>query len=125
MLTDVYTKSLPTGVKSGMPILYYKADTSNNKHDSTLPMTFSDNCGNIYNYLDNSELVELGKPWVTGTSVTKTHKMEDADVFYDSIKSDKITTTEMPMRPDSYILISAGFDGEYGTSDDIYNYNKK
>jgi hypothetical protein len=23
---------------------------------------------------------------------------------------------------DSYILISAGFDGEYGTSDDVFNF---
>ncbi len=28
-----------------------------------------------------------------------------------------------PIRADSYILMSAGFDGEYGTKDDIYNFS--
>ena len=27
-----------------------------------------------------------------------------------------------PCNPDTYILISAGFDGVYGTGDDIVNY---
>ena len=30
-----------------------------------------------------------------------------------------------PYRPESYILISAGFDGRYGTSDDITNFEQQ
>ncbi len=29
-----------------------------------------------------------------------------------------------PYRSDSFILLSAGFDGEYGTRDDVYNFQK-
>ena len=29
-----------------------------------------------------------------------------------------------PYRADSYILMSAGFDGLYGTKDDVFNFEK-
>jgi prepilin-type N-terminal cleavage/methylation domain-containing protein len=34
----------------------------------------------------------------------------------------KITAKPMPQRPDSYLLISAGADGLYGTADDVTNF---
>ena len=46
--------------KTGMPILYYKANTANTLHDYQYPDK------SIYNYLDNDELVQLGLPWNTG-----------------------------------------------------------
>jgi hypothetical protein len=36
----------------------------------------------------------------------------------------KITAKLTPHRPNSYLLISPGYDGEYGTADDITNFNK-
>jgi len=129
VLCDVYSRTLPTGKKAGMPVLYYKADTTNTLHDPADPHrpTPTDSCGNIYNYWDNQELILLGKPWVTGGAGTtqKDHNMGNPQVFYDETQSEKVTTTKMPRRPDTYILISAGFDGEYGTSDDICNYQKQ
>jgi hypothetical protein len=45
------------------------------------------------------------------------------DFFYrDYIRDPKVTATDWPYRPDSYILVSAGKDGEYGTDDDIRNF---
>ncbi len=63
VLCDVYTRDMRTGKKTGMPILYYKADTSNYLHDPNQPMDATNSGGNIYNHWDNRALVALGKPW--------------------------------------------------------------
>ena len=49
----------------------------------------------------------------------------DPTRFYKNTQSDQITTTRRPYRADQYILISAGPDGEYGTADDICNFDWK
>ena len=117
-----------TSGRTGMPILYYKADTSKTGHDANAvppPNT------NIYNYQDNADLVMLGLPWdpppPAGTGPP--HQLyqdplltKNWERFYISTRDDKITTTVKPRRADSYILISAGFDGLYGTRDDIFNF---
>jgi prepilin-type N-terminal cleavage/methylation domain-containing protein len=122
VLCDVYTRQLPTGIKAGMPILYYKADTANNRHDlANLPASPDGSTTNIYNIWDNQELVKLGKV----TARAEMHALLSADRFYKNTKSDKVTTVDTPYRPDSYILISAGYDGEYGTADDIFNFEWK
>jgi type II secretory pathway pseudopilin PulG len=121
VLCDVYTRAtnLKTGKRIGMPVLYYKANTSHISHDLTNP----DNPDNIYNYKDNHELVGLGKPWDPG-GVAHT-LFSDTTKFYTSTRNKKIPTNiTRPYRADSYILISAGFDGEYGTPDDIFNFEE-
>lgn len=125
VLCDVYAQQTQSGEKTGMPILYYKADTANTMHDPNLAMTVSDNGGNIYNYYDNQELVKLGKPWMASGSASSAHKMVDPRRFYRNTRSDKISTTARPFRPDEFILMSAGWDSEYGTADDICNYEWK
>ncbi len=110
----------------GMPILYYKADTAKTKHDFTHPDD------SVYNYKDNSTLVGLGMPFTAG--VHPLNQMYDKDNnpigpaglrFYLNTKSDKVTSTTVPVRSDSYMLISAGNDGLYGTRDDICNFEWK
>lgn len=127
VLCDVYAKDMRSGKKTGMPILYYKADTASTFHDPNLAgaMTVSNANGNIYNYLDNNELVALGKPLLGTSGSASTHLMADPIRFYQNTKSDKITTASRPFRADEYILISAGWDGEYGTADDICNFEWK
>ncbi|MGB2808411.1 MAG: type II secretion system protein, partial [Sedimentisphaerales bacterium] len=118
VLCDAYTRvmNLNTGKRIGMPILYYKANTSNTMHDHTLtPLS-----QNIYNYMDNDQLVGVGKPWDPTTPHTLSG---DAQRFYDSTRNQKIKALR-PYRVDSYILISAGFDGEYGTPDDVFNFGE-
>jgi len=129
VLCDVYGRRTANGLKTGMPILYYKANTAYSQHDSTLQMSATDNGGNIYNYLDNESLLLLGKPWDKSPSPTP-HKLsasgtDGVDRFYWNTQSDKITTTERPFNADKFILISAGYDGEYGTADDICNFDWK
>lgn len=126
VLCDVYARQMRNGKKTGMPILYYKADTANSFHDPNVAssMSATSSQGNIYNYYDNQSLIQLGKPWqasgTTGTSAN--HKMVDPIRFYRNTQSTQITTTTRPFRADTFILISAGWDAEYGTADDICNF---
>lgn len=132
VLCDVYTRQLHN-VKAGLPVLYYKANTANPLHliDASgavhRPPTPYDDAGNIYNFWDNQELIDLGKPLVTGGAGTEEdqHELADYERFYKNTRSDKITTIAKPNRSDSYILISAGYDAEYGTADDICNFEWK
>jgi len=126
VLCDVYGRRTANGQKTGMPILYYKANTAYSFHDPSVAVSTTDNSGNIYNYWDNEELVVLGKPWDTSSGSTP-HKLsvtsaEGVTRFFKNTQSDKIVTASRPYNADTFILISAGYDGEYGTADDICNY---
>lgn len=112
--------TLPDGkttAKAGTPILYYKASTSSKTMKPGSPRE------QIYNVRDNMPLITLGKLPEPDPD-RDPHKLEDEQFFYTDyqIIDPKVTTTEWPHRPDSYILISAGADGDYGTSDDIFNF---
>jgi type II secretory pathway pseudopilin PulG len=124
VLCDVYERQMASGEKTGMPILYFKANTANNLHDpnSFLP-TMDNSNGNIYNYWDNQQLVMLGKPWETSTGTP--HALARWEQFYRVTQNHKISPARRPYRPDEYILLSAGYDGEYGTVDDIFNFDWK
>jgi type II secretory pathway pseudopilin PulG len=131
VLCDVYNLRVTnksSGKKVGMPILYYKANTANTEHDVANP----DNPNNIYNYLDNYEMVALGMPGQKPPPAGPAHDLIDPSPkrFYLNTKNDQIydsarPTFARPYRADSYILISAGYDCEYGTADDICNFEWK
>jgi prepilin-type N-terminal cleavage/methylation domain-containing protein len=102
-------------VNAGMPILYYKANTSG----IGLVRDQRQEVDSIYRYSDNKGLVTIppnnwyfdsDNPPVVG--------------FRNFITDPKVSGTALPWphRPDSYILISAGIDGLYGTADDITNF---
>ncbi len=103
-------------VRAGTPILYYRANTSSKIFD-TGPLN-----KRIYYCYDNALLIRLGR-----MTDSKAHKLADDnfEYFYDEdykIRDPKVAAMKWPYRPDSYILISAGADGLYGTSDDICNF---
>ena len=112
-----------------MPILYYKANTADILHDFENP----DNPQNIYDYRDNHSLVMLGKPWDPPSAGGTPHRLaieagqQPGYRFYMNTTNDKVlassTAAVRPYRADTFILISAGSDGEYGTPDDITNYD--
>ncbi len=84
-------------------------------HDLANP----DNPQNIFNYKDNQALLVLGVPGKLG----ETHPLADPKRFYLDTQN-----REMPSKPyrrDSFILISAGEDGHYGTADDVCNFEWK
>jgi prepilin-type N-terminal cleavage/methylation domain-containing protein len=118
VLCDIFgVKELVVGdrkTKAGTPILYYQANLSSKIHDG-------DTDDSIYRHTDNQVLCNL--PVLANPA--RTHRLSDRDYFYDEyIRDPKIDALPLgwPYRPTSYILISAGYDGEYGTQDDITNF---
>lgn len=121
VLCDVYTRVIHkvTGKRIGMPILYYTANTSKTGHS----MEAVGKGDAIYDYHDNHELVARGLPWEPPPGGPKHKLFEDPETFYTSTLNDKIAIPR-PCRSDTYILLSAGFDGEYGTGDDVFNFDR-
>lgn len=110
------------GKSIGMPILYYRANTSNTRHNLINPL----DPRNIYYFGHNHRFVGLGAPWEPGR---KHPLFEDPIKFYEMTVNDQIDLDgdgvgDRPYKADSYILLSAGYDGLYGTDDDIFNFNK-
>jgi prepilin-type N-terminal cleavage/methylation domain-containing protein len=105
---------LPNGktASAGAPILYYKANTSQKVING------------IYNPLDNDSIVQI-KQKADGRIHPLADSTNNYQYFYDYIRDPKIDARPWPYRPDSYILISAGADGLYGTGDDIRNFGNK
>jgi hypothetical protein len=141
VLCDSYNRvtNKTTGKKIGMPILYYRADTAKSAFPiaGATPTSPADMQSNrltyIYNYYDNQQIIDFGIPWMT---TTYAHPMgsdgkitpdsltiaDSPKKFYDTIRDNRISPGDRPCKADSYILISAGFDGLYGTKDDIFNF---
>ncbi|MHC4387598.1 MAG: hypothetical protein ACYSX1_03225, partial [Planctomycetota bacterium] len=110
VLCDVYRKveHATSGDLVGMPVLYYSANTARYGE-------------NIYSFAHNADLIGLGKPWENGQPP---HVLDEGR-FVNGIRNDEImnnTGIYRPHRDNSYILLSAGYDGEYGTGDDISNF---
>jgi len=128
VITDVFqqTTSLCSGdgSKLGMPVLYYTADPSKLVHDANTPPAVATPNPNIYNFDDNYAITTMGCPWDTApSSGGPTQPMDDDPlVFYDEITNTRITSTPRPHNADGYILMSAGWDGLYGTRDDVFNF---
>jgi hypothetical protein len=114
VLCDTYARKRPSGKKTGMPILYYRARPGGTTHDVNNP----DNSQNIYSYKDNHTLMRLGVPG--GPNVV--HPLAEPRRFYLNTQRDGIAGPAQPSRKDTFILISAGGDGLYGTADDICNF---
>ena len=127
VIGDVFGKGaeiLLEGVrrKASLPVLYYRADTSGKVADE------------IYDFADNNMLVQAKERMDqiqkgTAPSGTLWNRLADTSgvSFYDRIRDPRASTANfiVPHKPDSYILISAGADGLYGTYDDIHNFPKR
>ncbi|MGE5297467.1 MAG: hypothetical protein ACM3VT_21810, partial [Solirubrobacterales bacterium] len=112
VLCDVFEKKRLSGKKTGMPILYYRANRLGNAHQAGDP-------NNIYDYRDNLALVSLGVPG----EPNMVHPLIDPKRFYLNTQDVRVKSSPQPCRADSFILISAGSDGLYGTADDICNFD--
>ncbi len=133
VLTDVYNRadikscSEQLGNKVGMPILYYKADVRSLIFDPC--DTFSKPAvENIYDFRDNHFLVRLPLPWESGTippmADLSTTPEGPTRWFYNRITNPAITSTPTPYKRNSYIMISAGYDGIFGTNDDVFSFRR-
>ncbi len=116
-------------VKVGAPVLYFKANTASKVFfsGSNGDWKSNDYPTYIYNYDDNEGFFKL-KPMTDETAISPYDFNEHGDSavkkFYDNITNPHVTTIDRPYNPRSYILISAGNDGIYGTSDDITNFGE-
>jgi type II secretory pathway pseudopilin PulG len=131
VLCDEYPRvsNIFTGVRIGMPVLYYKADVSKLQHDATLISE------SVYDARDNQNLVDKPLPWdlnynhpmATAGVTPDNAAVEGLDLFYKMTRDENVPTVgnvSRPRRPDSYILMSAGYDGLYGTDDDVFNFGE-
>ncbi|MHC5184293.1 MAG: type II secretion system protein [Planctomycetota bacterium] len=131
VLCDVYArKRSGTGSKkTGTPVLYYRAHTNFKVQDETLDSNGSGNVDDddIYSYYDNESLLQLGMPDDGTQFAVELSTLPGGVVeFFDNmIVNDQVQTVRRPFRADTYILISAGKDGDFGTADDIYNFDKE
>lgn len=129
VICDVFGTRLMTAgkktVKAGAPILYYKANTSSKTIDYTTEPLYTKL---IYNRMDNYNFIRLVKEEADRLKYpsrpTPVNPLAGpASVFYDYIDDPKVTAMPWPSNPDSYLLISAGPDGLYGTGDDMCNFD--
>ena len=114
----------------GTPILYYRANPASRLFDPANPDD------SIYNARDNAPLINLRRlaDWAKPQDARRRHWFEPDykdsgfEFFYEYIRDPKVEARPSvggygwPYRPDSYLLISAGADGLYGTDDDIKNF---
>ena len=125
VLCDMYANVTHrlTGRLVGMPILYYRANPSGNLHDPEVsPSPVLPPLYNFYDYRDNNALADLGVPFDTSLS----HPLFDNPaVFYQKTLNPQIQVVgNRPYNANSYILLSAGFNGLYGTDDDVFNFGR-
>jgi len=120
VLCDVWRRvtHIGTGKKVGVPVLYYKARASKTAHDINDP----NNPENIYDYRDNHALLALGVP---GKPEQRHPLFENPRIFYEMTRDYKVTKLSRPNRADTFILLSAGYDGLYGTQDDVANFDMR
>ena len=131
VLCDVYAKkrSGTNAKKTGTPILYYRARTNFTMQDyqngpvGLNPGGVEDD---IYYYYDNDNLIDMGMPddGIPYTLVTGGPAGDSEENFEDWIINENVQTVLRPYRADTYILVSAGKDGDFFTADDIFNFEK-
>lgn len=133
VLADQFGKvtNIRTHKKTGMPILYWKANPTG--YDHTVPPQGAGGADLqklIYNVRDNLPLYFTAPPPfdpftvhpLGHTGTTEHPRPEDAHFYVPTTNPDLTGGPPRPYRSD-YILLSAGKDGLYGTADDVWNFN--
>lgn len=133
VFTDIFTRKrvlTPEGksIRVGMPILYYKAKDTDT-FDSLEPAS------SIFNYQDNERVMMLGNNmdfageqhpfYANGNGFVALAQQPAIDKFYDWLINPVIRYGKTPYNMDSFLLLSAGHDGLYGTNDDVHNISNK
>lgn len=140
VITDTFnryeiTPAAGTRIKVGLPVLYFKADSSKRfRVDATKNPVSNPGRAEysqwIYNFDDNLPVITLpvmldtalpDQDYTDKSAPSKTQ----AQVFYETITKleDPSRNFYKPYNGDKFILISAGWDGIYGTKDDITNFD--
>jgi hypothetical protein len=134
VFTDVFRRKKITlsngdNVKVGSPILYYKADSASRYFKvSSMPPYYNEW---IYNVLDNDSIVTLGTledpavqhHFASDYTAPAPDSRSGIEIFYDTITNPNVQMYEKPFNAKTFILISAGWDGIFGTKDDISSFD--
>jgi prepilin-type N-terminal cleavage/methylation domain-containing protein len=121
--------------KAGSPILYFRYNNAGKyfkEIDSDWEAMDEDACkDSYYNYYDNYDFFNL--ECLRIDNIDKTHRFQDGDAdgngisgkteFYEFITSRTVGGYDMCTNRGTFIIISAGNDGLYGTKDDITNFD--
>lgn len=137
MITDVFNQNDTLAGRTGMPILYFRGDSTKLfRVDSTRKTIVNPTPAQYrpwaYNFDDNLPVLQL--PWLrdpTKAGLDVHFKDPDdasknqAQVFYERITQQADSTRDFykPYNASTFLLISAGWDGIFGTKDDIVNYD--
>lgn len=124
----------------GHPILYWRADPAGVKlADKTVATQYQ---RGIYHWIDNAALVAFDAQVGSGDKrlrlsdaggghrldwCTHDHSVQDPPewrTFQHYIRDDNNKAALVPQRADSYLLISPGADGIYGSGDDVTNFQQ-
>ena len=118
-------------VKVGTPILYFKASRSSEKWEisnasSSQIFTFSHNMDMmIFGHISSGETHPYMGPVADGGFDSSTGTSELFQEALINPRYPSIGGNYVPYNRDSFILMSAGSDGLYGTRDDIFNISKR
>jgi len=124
-----------TKKKTGMPILYFKANTSGTLH----PMDDANVADNdpmwpqcIFDIHDNEAFFAYQAYTLSGTQVPSEswYRRTNWYQFYEMTANpdhlnETVPSLSRPYRSESFILQSAGPDGVYGTPDDVFNFESQ
>lgn len=126
VLCDVYAKSRTSGKKTGMPILYFKADAGNALQNYSVDGNYEND---IYNFDDNYALLSLGSAQAKSFPHEVMVGGTDEYINFENIVLNQqvfsASGVRRPYRAGSFILWSAGKDGIFGTGDDVLNFTKE
>jgi prepilin-type N-terminal cleavage/methylation domain-containing protein len=140
VLSDMFgkVKHLRTQKNTGMPILYFKANINGLEHNVTTAQV--EQTGGamtrrvVYNVYDNEPIFKERPPfdrrlqhWPNDRVAVPPRTV--GQTFYDRTLNPNFpgppatVDPPRPYRSESFILLSAGPDGLYGTADDVYNFD--
>jgi prepilin-type N-terminal cleavage/methylation domain-containing protein len=118
----------------GYPVLYFRADKAGRRMVDNDPTATGTNRG-IYHRTDNAQLFDAGADDLLSLRPgASDHPLDyDGGVYtYPNLPPDgtfdryildtQVRAKMTPHRPDSYLLISPGYDAIFGTDDDIANF---
>ena len=125
VLVDMYkvTKNRTTGKQIGMPILYYKANKMKIGND---PANWATNTYNVMDNYNGNGFIAARSPANGATHPLKAEiDSGTATLFYGKIENPNFPgPPARPYRAESFLLHSAGPDGLYGTTDDVFNFDQ-
>jgi len=126
IIADVFGHSISVSGsdirRAGTPIVYFKADT-NSRMYAKVPKAGARTTNWTYDWADNADIFDL--PPLKQSTKYPDHLYKGTDgilKFYENITNPNVSY-DKPYNSTSFILISAGWDGVFGTKDDVTNFD--